>query len=374
MSVTDSSVHRIAAAGIALTLDLGSGMIRDFEVNIGGHRAAPLHRAPWLDEPAVTTDISLPPHLRALSGDFFCAPFGASDTEPAPPHGWPANAPWQLVAVEPHLAGGATHRFSLTRRVCGAQVLKELTVRDGHPFVYCRHVFLGGGGAVPVASHAMIALPHGGTLSVSAKQFAETPDAPLEPDPARGRSILAYPARFTDLSQAPLAGAGTADLRRYPLDAGHEDFVMLVEAAESRLGWGAVVRDGCGDLFLSLKNPRVLPATFLWFSNGGRRYHPWNGRHAGVLGVEEGRAFSLQGHAASAAANRLSSAGIPTALALDPHGAAEVRHVLGAIPVATGVAKVRNIETADDALHMTTENGQLLSVPFDTSFLESDTP
>ena len=43
----------------------------------------------------------------------------------------------------------------------------------------------------------------------------------------------------------------------------------------------------------------------LWFSNGGRDYPPWNGRHVGVLGIEEGRSYAAYGHAASAADNPL---------------------------------------------------------------------
>ena len=49
---------------------------------------------------------------------------------------------------------------------------------------------------------------------------------------------------------------------------------------------------------LMLKNPAQLPVTMLWFSNGGRSYAPWNGRHRDVLGVEDGCTWSLYGHAA----------------------------------------------------------------------------
>ena len=68
----------------------------------------------------------------------------------------------------------------------------------------------------------------------------------------------------------------------------------------------------------TLKNPADFPVTFVWFSNGGRYYSPWNRRHLGVLGLEEGRAYSAYGHAASIAPNPLSEAGIPTALQLSP--------------------------------------------------------
>lgn len=40
---------------------------------------------------------ALAPVECALSGDFFCAPFGRSDLEPTPPHGWSANSDWQVA-------------------------------------------------------------------------------------------------------------------------------------------------------------------------------------------------------------------------------------------------------------------------------------
>ena len=147
----------------------------------------------------------------------------------------------------------------------GARVLKELTLRDSHPFLYQRHIFEGGTGAVPVANHAMVRLPTGARISYSPKRWAETPTAPLEGDPSRGRSILAYPARSTDLTSVPRADGGTVDLTAYPIDQGHEDFAMLLEADGSPLGWSAVVRSGEGDMALMLKNPARLPITMLWY-------------------------------------------------------------------------------------------------------------
>ena len=80
-------------------------------------------------------------------------------------------------------------------------------------------------------------------------------------------------------------GDGTiADLTSYPFASAHEDFVALVENTANDLGWAAALRPDKRDIFLSLKNPRDYPITMMWFSNGGRDYAPWNGRHRGVLG------------------------------------------------------------------------------------------
>ncbi len=152
-----------------------------------------------------------------------------------------------------------------------------------------------------------------------------------------GARCFGVPARFTDLRKLPLADGSTVDLRNYPVADGHEDFLMLVEAKGARLGWAAALRPDARDIVLSLKNPADYPVTFLWFSNGGRYYAPWNGRHRGVLGIEEGRAWSAYGHAASIAPNALSRSGVPTMLTLG--GTVSLSHVVGGDPAARRLAR-----------------------------------
>ena len=142
---------------------------------------------------------------------------------------------------------------------------------------------------------------------------------------------------------------------------------MLVEAEGSPLGWAAAVRPDAGDIMLSLKNPADVPVTFLWFTNGGRFYKPWNGRHLGVLGIEEGRAYSAYGHAASIAPNPLSEAGIPTALTLVPEGSVAVSHVIGGVPLPEGWRQVVDIRPEGDGLVLTGDGGEA-RVPYDAEF------
>jgi hypothetical protein len=346
-------LFELKAEGIRVELDLDVGHIARFEATTGGRVVAPFHRAPWADDPTPPDGVDGAPHLRRLSIDFFCAPFGASDVEPSPAHGWTANASWTPVSVASN-SHGVVARFVLEKPVMGATVIKELSLRDGHPFLYQRHRFIGGAGAVSVANHTMVRLPNGGEISFSPKRWAETPDAPVESDPARGVSVFAYPARSSELGAFPLAGGGAADLRHYPIAERHEDFVMLVESPGSPLGWTAAVRRGEADAALFLKNPASLPVTMLWYSNAGRFYPPWSGRHADVLGVEDARAWSLYGHAASVASNPLSALGVATALALSPEGEVGVSHVFGAVPINSG----------EDA------GGERMEVPFDAEFLQ----
>jgi hypothetical protein len=358
----------IKAKGISVSLDLTVGHIADMTVDSGGRQLTPLHRAPWVgaDE---TLPEDLPRGTVRLSGDFLCAPFSRSDVEEAPLHGWPANSAWD-VSEDGATDDGWRAVFRLRHKVMGASVDKIFTLRDGHPFLYQEHVFSGGSGAISVAHHPMTAMTGGGRLAFSPKRFAATPADPLEPDPARGRFMLAYPARSADLSHFPAAAGGTVDLRQYRMDDRREDFLTLVEADHGGPGWTALARKAEDDLVLVLKNPAELPVTMLWLSNGGRDYAPWSGRHLGVLGIEDGRA--AVGHAASLGDNWLKREGVATAFALLEGRSFSFRHVIGALPAAGG----------EPPGEITTVNGRMRlgagaltrEVAFDSDFLRIGQP
>ncbi len=352
----------IKAKGISVTLDLTVGHIADMTVDSEGRQLKPLHRAPWVDA-GETLPPDLPEGTVRLSGDFLCAPFSASDIEAAPLHGWTANSGWDVTANEA-TSDGWRAVFRLRRKVMGATVDKIFTLRDDHPFLYQEHVFSGGSGAVSAAHHPMAAMRDGGRLAFSPKGFAATLDQPLEPDPARGRFKLAYPARATDLTRFPATGGGTLDLTDYRMEDLREDFITMVEADHGGPGWTALARRAEQDLVLVLKNPAELPVTMLWFSNGGRDYAPWSGRHRGVLGIEDGRAAI--GHAASVGDNWLKREGVATAFTLG--GEVSFRHVIGALPQ-TGGEPPRDIATADGQLRVTGSDGSTRDVAFDSDFL-----
>ncbi|NUS21856.1 MAG: hypothetical protein HOQ25_19045 [Mesorhizobium sp.] len=325
----------------------------------------PLHRVPWVGAPRETLPENLPEGTVRLSGDFLCAPFSTSDVEPAPLHGWPANSEWDVVE-NGAIAGGWRAVFRLRRKVMGAAVDKVFALRDDHPFLYQEHILSGGSGAISVAHHPMTAMQDGGRLAFSPKRAAVTPATPLEPDPARGRFMLAYPARAIDLTQFPLAAGGTTDLTDYRMEDKREDFITLVEADHGGPGWTALARHAEQDLVLVLKNPAELPVTMLWFSNGGRDYAPWSGRHVGVLGIEDGRA--AVGHAASLGDNWLKHEGVATAFALAEGRSVSFRHVIGAVPFAETEAPA-DIEATPDRLRIVAANGAAKEVLFDGEFL-----
>jgi hypothetical protein len=361
-------VHTLRAQGAAATLDLSIGHLVSFEVTRDGRTVSPLHRAPWADDAEVPREADTAPNLIGLGGDFLCAPFGGNDVVAGPSHGLTANTPWRLDE-ERAIPGGVTARFVLEAEVFGSKVVKELTLRDGHPFLYQRHLFVGGEGPITAAHHVNIRFGTTGRLDFSPKAYADVPTTPLEPDPARGRYVLDYPARSEDLSALPLKAGGTADLHRYPIGERHEDFVMLVEAPASPLGWTTALREDQRDLLIVLKRPSLLPVTLLWFSNGGRDYAPWNGRHVGVLGIEDARTYSLYGHRASIEPNPLTEAGVPTSFALTPDGEVEIRHVIGALPAPYGWQGTRSIAASAGRLEVSSAGGDRLNLAFDDGFL-----
>ncbi len=357
--------HTIGAEGISLTLDLGNGHIADLAIERDGRVLRPLHRAPWADTGEAMPE-GTPSGLARLSGDFLCAPFSRNDVEEAPGHGWTANAPWEVIASEA-FEGGYRATFRLSRRVFGAMVEKVLILRDRQPFVYQEHRFLGGQGGISVSHHLMTRMEQGGLLAFSPKRFALTPDVSLEPDPARGRYALAYPAQTDDLTAFPMADGKTTDLHVYPPAERHEDFLTLAEQDNSPLGWTTISRHAEQDMLIVLKQPDMLPVTMLWMSNGGRDYAPWNSRHIGVLGIEDARA-SASGHAASIGENSLTRQGIATCFTL---GRKElvVRQAFGVAPLRNTRMPVRHVEAAADALAVSFENGEQVSLSFDPDFL-----
>jgi len=362
------TISTIKAKGISVSLDLTVGYIADMVVESGGRQLKPLHRAPWVDA-GETLPKDLPQGTVRLSGDFLCAPFSRSDVEDAPLHGWTANSAWDVIDSAA-TDGGWRAVFRLRHKVMGASVDKIFTLRDGHPFLYQEHVFSGGSGAISVAHHPMTVMKGGGRLAFSRKRFAATLADPLEPDPARGRFMLAYPGRSADLAHFPAADGGTADLTQYRMEDRREDFITLIEADHGGPGWTALARQAEDDLVLVLKNPAELPITMLWLSNGGRDYAPWSGRHLGVLGIEDGRA--AVGHAASIGDNWLKREGVATAFALGEGHSFSFRHAIGAVPLSGGIPP-QEIITADGQMRLSA-GGSTRDVPFDSAFLRIGKP
>lgn len=342
-----------------IALDPSIGNIRQLDFHSGGRWLSPLHTAPWADDPDLVAGDSVPLVEAKLAGDFLCAPFGAGGVDGSPPHGWTANSPW---SVQEQSRGRL--RLRLDRPVMGARVTKVLAVAADAPLLYQVHVIEGGAGAIPVAHHPMIHLAGRGALSVSPKRAALSSGHALEP----GRNRLAPDQRVTDMSRFPSSDGAVVDLGALPIGDSHEDFVTLVEAAGAEIGWAALVREVEDDIVFFLKDPDVLPITMLWYSNGGRDYAPWSGRHRGVLGIEDGCTAGADGHAAALGPNRVAAEDVPTALPLG--GRLRIAHVTGAVPRPAGWTRIAAMNSDTGQLTLQDIGGGSLSLPFDTDFLK----
>ena len=351
---TKTSAGRIA-------IDPAIGNIRQLEFDHGDRTISPLHTAPWVDDEDPLEGENTPPVEVNLAGDFFCAPFGADNLDGSPAHGWTANSRWDLMEQSP-----GTLRFQLERTVMGARFTKTLTLSEDAPLLLQTHDIEGGEGGLPVAHHPMIRLSGRGTLSTSPKRAAISPKTPLEP----GRHRLASGQRVEDISRFPSADGITVDLQDLPIGDRHEDFLTLIEAEGADIGWTAVVREEEDDIIFILKDPDVLPVTMLWHSNGGRDYAPWNGRHNGVLGIEDGCSAGADGHQGALVPNPISNEGVKTALTLGP--SIRIAHVIGAIPRPAGWIKIADIIASDNQITLTDSNGETVAMPFDTAFLKKE--
>lgn len=346
---------RLRAGPLDLAFDPEVGNIRRFTVD--GREI--FHTAHWVGTPAAEAAGSvIDAHL---AGDFLAAPFGTSDLVSDPPHGWSANSRWHPV-VRAEDGACAVMRLALEREVMGARLTKELRFCQGHPVLYQRHVIAGGEGGLTFAHHPMFRVSPGDHIAYSPKRAAVTND-PLEP-----AHVLAPWARSEDVTRFPSVSGGTVDLTHYPRESGHEDFITLIEADSGGIGWTAVSRAAQGDIVVVLKDSRVMPVTMLWVSNGGRGYAPWEGRHDGVLGIEDGCAAGAEGHRAALGNNAVAREGVASAVSLRPEGRLTLRHAIAVLDRPEGWRGVAGVRVRADRLTVEGIGGGSLAVPFDGTY------
>ena len=382
MDSISSTVNQTSVCGLpkaflpaGKTYHLGNGLVELGVDTEGGHLwpvrfkgirgwIEPMHRAAWADD--ATLD-GVPPVIKKLSGDFFAAPFGASDLDPAEtrPHGATANGRWNRIQG----SSQSLLELQLEDSVLGATVTKKIHLNPGEPIVYQEHQFHGGAGRLPVGHHAMLRLLEPVLLSCSPRAWSGTPPVPVECNPALGRSLLAYPQEFQKLSSVQLASGVNVSLEKYPVLHEHEDIVMLTSDPAESFAWFAVVNPHAGWLWFSLKSPATLPSTLLWMSNGGRFYPPFSRRHTHVLGIEEAVSFFHLGHRASTESNFLEQKSFPTALELRPNSTISVRYAFGAVPVPAGFQKVVNCSVDSKTITFIDEQGMCCRIPATPSFL-----
>ncbi len=346
------------------------GQLGPVTFQLNGMTIEPLHVAPWTEE---KLDPSTPAMLRALRGDFFCMPFGGNDVayrgETHPPHGQTANLNWSLVESTP----GHLH-LSMTTTARQGQVDKHVHLPASQTAVYQRHIISKMTGPMSFGHHAMLGFPDpdgSGLISTSPIQFGKTTPAPFERPENKGYSMLRHDTEFQSLHRVSCITTEMADLSRYPARRGFEDLVMLANQLGD-FAWTAVVFPKRRYVWFALKDPRVLPSTILWLSNGGRHYAPWNGRHVNVMGLEEVCSYFHYGLSESVKPNPLSKRGVPTFAKLDPKHPKTINYIMAVASVPNTFTHVDRIEREDDGVTIIDRSGRRVQCRIDTAFLDDN--
>lgn len=334
---------------------------------VSGRIVEPFSTAPWCDSPEAR---KLIPLLRVLRGDFFCAPFGHGPTwrgESHPPHGEPANGRWDVARSGP---GRLT--ATLATRVRRGRITKIVEARDGETNLYQTHLLEGFRGSMCLGHHAMLDFTRNGPgrISTSKLRLAQVLPAPFENPIMGGYSSLKEGAWFRRLERVPLATGGMTDLTRFPAREGFEDLVMVHHKDTDNFAWATVVFPDKNFVWFALKNPAHFASTVLWHSNGGRHYAPWNGRHRGVLGIEDVTAYFDLGLGASLADNPWKKRGIATALALGGRKVVRLPYIMGVAPLTKDFDQVRSVRRTATGIRLSSSSGGVIDHVIDTGFLQ----
>jgi hypothetical protein len=359
---------------------LANEQVEVYVTQIGGHmgpvtffcgekRFSPMAVAPWHGEKAIP---GAPPCQHVQRGDLFCMPFGANARsyrgEKYPSHGETANSFWELKdRGRDHLTA------DMECSVRPGRVRKEIFLRNGHQAIYIKHTIHGMSGRMCFGHHAMLSWSGGevGLISTSKFKFGQVfPD--LFEDPAKGGySSLKPGACFTDLSRVQMQNGDMADLTVYPARRGFEDLVMLCSEQSKPFAWSAAVYPRSRRVWFALKDPRKLASTVLWLSNGGRHYPPWNGRHVGVLGVEEVTANFAYGLAESVADNPIAQRGIATCRKFKKAEDFSIPYIMAAAAVPVKFGHIVAIEpVAPGKVRLLSKTKKFVDVPVEWEFIQ----
>lgn len=331
--------------------------------------------APWAEE---TLTVDVPPMLRALRGDWFCSAFGENGEpyrgERLPPHGETANRDWHETG-RGETSEGCWLRLGVDMPLQGGACHATTALLNHHSVVYQRHDLSGLTGPINPGHHATLAVPGPARLSFSSLIHARTYVEPTARPEDRGYSWLKTDQEIVDLHAAPCIDGSITDLCSYPARRGFEDLALLCADPTQEFAWSAVTFSEQRFVWFSLRDPKQLASTLLWFSNGGRHFPPWNGRHVNVLGVEDITAYFHAGLAASSRDNPLNARGIPTALRPDAQGQFSIFYLQGVARVPPDFDCVANIEGhwRDHSIVLRAASGATVAIPCNLDFLRTGT-
>ena len=351
--------YTIATPEVELACTRAGGMMAPVRFNLDGRWVQPYSLPPWQPQEVVP---STPAILKTVRGDFFGLPFGEHPVHGI--HGDSPNMEWTAVWEQ-----GDGLIMQLKMKTLPGSIRKTLQLRPGQRAVYQEHRVSGLDGRFNYGYHATLKFPdEGGPYWVNTSPFKFGSTFPgVFSDSAKGESgALKSNARFTSLAAVPLAAGGTTSLNQYPARDGNEDLIMVTSRDED-FAWTAATMDGF--IWLSLKNPRVLPSTLFWISNGGRPQAPWSGRHRRRIGLEEVNGYFCNDLEQSRQ-DLLKADGVPTTAEFSAKRPTSVRsiHVVHPVPADFGMV-TEVVRARDGMVRATGANGAAVDVPVDWSFL-----
>jgi hypothetical protein len=280
-----------------------------------GRLVSPLHVAGWGNDP---NRFELPGVLQRLRGEWPCVPFGGDADRQlskgwsvngaglaGQPHGYGSNTDWRWIDGDGEYLTLAIDYPSehpigrLTRRIIpdphSPAVDFELTIL---PRRDCE---------LPIGLHPVFRVPpEPGALRLLPGSYRGVRTYPGDLEP--GRVLFAENVRFANLREAPRRDGGVIDASVLPFVEDIEDLLQLLAVD------GAIALHYPDESYIARLTWRSehFPSLLLWYSNRGRQYYPWLGRHL-ALGVEPiCSAFDL-GPALSSGANPIAEEGVPTA-------------------------------------------------------------
>jgi len=350
------------------------GHLAPVSFRLGKRVVEPFSIAPWAGEEIAK---KTPAILRSLRGDFFCAPFGGNETayrgEKHPPHGDPANDNWKFESCDKNSTEQMLH-LSLRTSSREGRIDKFIGLRDGESNIYSRHVISQMEGPMNFGHHAMLKFPReegSGLLSTSRILYGQVAPVPFESPANGGYQCLKAGSRITRLDWVETSDGNRVDIGKYPARQGFEDLVMLVHESEPDFAWTAVTFPKQRYVWFSLKDPAVLRSTILWISNGGRYYPPWNGRHLGVMGIEDVTSYFHYGLAESVRRNPVNREGFPTCVRLRKKDPLTVSYIMGVAAIPAGFGKVKAIKREPGGIVLSSSEGIQIKTAVDTKFLQN---
>jgi len=301
--------------GVVSVEDLGGMLGPTLFVLPDGRQVAPFQVAPWADD----AGDELPGILKRLRGEWPCVPFGF-DADRQPMDGWGGSQ--SATTVDPFSHGFSSNNAWRFEAATDGSIVLAIDYPGGHPIRGLRRTVTPdpNGAALdftleidvradcilPLGLHPSFRLP--GKVGAMRIEVSPNVGGMTFPAPVDDSSIFAQGALLEPWHDVPLRSGARLDVRRVPLPQATEELVQLLEMP----GHAALWNSAEGYRVRLSWNPEHYPSALLWFSNRGRTFAPWNGRHL-ALGLEPICAAFDLGQQVSAAENPISRRGIATA-------------------------------------------------------------